>query len=89
MDEACWREVLPYNVAFPVTCNVLEAATAPVRVDAPVTVKAPPVEILVLMVVAACTVAITKKTDTATATVTGTMPPLLKTEIPFINFLYF
>ena len=58
----------PRNVLKPVTESVLAADTAPVNVEAPVTVNVPPVLTLVLMVVAAEAVitirAIKNKTET-------------------------
>ena len=51
----------------------------------PVTVRLPPVEMSVLMVVEAFTNATTKNTETATAIVTGSKPLLI--EIPFIHYV--
>ncbi len=79
--------VLPLSAVAPVTVKAPPAATSPVRVEAPVTVSVPAVFILVLMVVAAPTVAVTTRTDNTTANVTETGPRLKILPTKFFKYI--
>ena len=62
VEEACIIEVRPVSVVAPVTESVPPAVTFPVRVEVWVTERVPPVEMLVLIVVAPKTEAPVKST---------------------------
>src|SRR3989344_2075990 len=90
--EAAARDDLPVTVNAPTTvedaCDTRPATCVvrPVSVDAPVTLKVPPVEMLVEIVEDAFTAVTMNSTETNTAAIT-THPSFLNIEIPLINIM--